>query len=94
MSPAGAIFVPFPPKTGTNMLHPRPPPLIVGLVIIWKRAFLRFPNFWKFGNLEAKFGAFKTAPSELLIDAASASEHRPRRSSGVRLAYIDPSGER
>ena len=26
MSPVGAIFVPFPPKTGTNMLHPRPPP--------------------------------------------------------------------
>ena len=24
MSPVGAIFVPFPPKTGTNMLHPRP----------------------------------------------------------------------
>ena len=32
--------------------------------------------------------------SELLIDAASASEHRPRRSSGVRLAHTDPSGER
>ena len=26
MSPVGAIFVPFPPETGTNMLHPRPPP--------------------------------------------------------------------
>ena len=26
MSPVGAIFVPFPPKTGTNMLHPRPRP--------------------------------------------------------------------
>ena len=26
MSPVGAIFVSFPPKTGTNMLHPRPPP--------------------------------------------------------------------
>ena len=25
MSPVGAIFVPFPPKTGTNMLHPLPP---------------------------------------------------------------------
>ena len=24
MSPVGTIFVPFPPKTGTNMLHPRP----------------------------------------------------------------------
>ena len=24
MSPVGAIFVPFPPKTGTNMLHPPP----------------------------------------------------------------------
>ena len=24
MSPVGAIFVPFPPKTGTNMLHPLP----------------------------------------------------------------------
>ena len=26
MSPAGAISVPFPPKTGTNLLHPRPRP--------------------------------------------------------------------
>ena len=24
-SPVGAIFVPFPPKTGTNLGHPRPP---------------------------------------------------------------------
>ena len=28
MSPVGAIFVPFPPKTGTNMLHRRPPPIV------------------------------------------------------------------
>ena len=27
MSPVGAIFMPFPSKTGTNMLHPRPPPI-------------------------------------------------------------------
>ena len=33
MSPVGAIFMPFPHKTGTNMLHPRPP-LIVELVNI------------------------------------------------------------
>ena len=26
MSPVGAIIVPFPPKTRTNMLHPRPAP--------------------------------------------------------------------
>ena len=31
VSPVGAIFVPFPPKSGTNMLHPRPPPPIVEL---------------------------------------------------------------
>ena len=35
MSSVGAIFVPFPPKTGTNMLHPRPPAL-VELVILSK----------------------------------------------------------
>ena len=29
MFPVGAIFVPFPPKTGTNLLHPRPLPPIV-----------------------------------------------------------------
>ena len=29
MSPVGAIFVPFPPKTGTNLLHPRPPPQLL-----------------------------------------------------------------
>ena len=28
MSPVGAIFVPFPPKTGTNLLHPSPPPFV------------------------------------------------------------------
>ena len=30
MSPVGAIFVPFPLKTGTNLLHPRPPQLLNG----------------------------------------------------------------
>ena len=28
MSPVGAIFVSFPPKEGTNLLHPRPPPIV------------------------------------------------------------------
>ena len=28
MSPVGAIFVLSPPKTGTNLLHPRPPPIV------------------------------------------------------------------
>ena len=28
MFPVGAIFVPFPPKTGKKMLHSRPPPII------------------------------------------------------------------
>ena len=28
MSPVGAIFVPFLPKTGTKMLHPLPPPIV------------------------------------------------------------------
>ena len=28
MSPVGAVFVPFPPKTGTNILHPRPPSIV------------------------------------------------------------------
>ena len=28
MSPAGAIFVPFPPKTGTTFVHPPPPELL------------------------------------------------------------------
>ena len=28
MSPVEAIFVPFPPKTGTNLLHPLPPPIV------------------------------------------------------------------
>ena len=32
MSPVKAIFVPIPPRTGTNMLHPRPPPPFVELV--------------------------------------------------------------
>ena len=28
MSPVGAIFVPFPTKTGTNLLHPLPAPIV------------------------------------------------------------------
>ena len=28
MSPVGAIFMPFPPKTGINLLHPLPPPIV------------------------------------------------------------------
>ena len=28
MSPEGAVLVPFPPKTGTNILQPRPPPIV------------------------------------------------------------------
>ena len=28
LSPVGAGFVPFPPKTGTNLLHLRPPPIV------------------------------------------------------------------
>ena len=28
MSPIGVIFVPSPPKTGTKMLHLRPPPIV------------------------------------------------------------------
>ena len=33
MSPLGAIFVPFPPKTGTSLLHPPPPPPTVERVV-------------------------------------------------------------
>ena len=28
MSPVGAIFMPFPTKTGTNLLHPLPSPIV------------------------------------------------------------------
>ena len=28
MSPVGAVFVPFPPKTETTMLYPRPSPIV------------------------------------------------------------------
>ena len=38
MSPVGAIFVPFPPETGKEMLHPRPPPPIVE----WVRLIIAF----------------------------------------------------
>ena len=34
MSPVGTIFMPFPPRTGANLLHPRPPPPIVERVSI------------------------------------------------------------
>ena len=39
MSPVGAIFVPFLPQTGTNMLHPRPPPPIVELALSTVHSF-------------------------------------------------------
>ena len=35
MSPVGFIFVPSPPKTGTKLLHPRPPPPIVERVCVF-----------------------------------------------------------
>ena len=41
MSPVGTIFVPFPPKTGTNMLHPRPS-AIVELVSCFPRRYVSF----------------------------------------------------
>ena len=46
MSPVGAIFVPFPPKTGTNMLHPRPPPIVelVSLGIVMRGRFAMYSN--------------------------------------------------
>ena len=28
MSPVGAVFVPSPLKTGANLLHPLPPPIV------------------------------------------------------------------
>ena len=42
MFPVGAIFVPFPTKTGTNLLHPLPP--IVELVFRMIRTGLRLGN--------------------------------------------------
>ena len=32
MSPVGAIFVPFPSKTGTKLLHSSPPPIVERVV--------------------------------------------------------------
>ena len=37
MSPVGAIFVRFPPKTGTNLLHPRPHQSLNGSLITFDR---------------------------------------------------------
>ena len=34
MFPVGAIFVPFPPKTGTRLLHPRPPPIVERILCV------------------------------------------------------------
>ena len=42
MSPVGAVFVPFPPNTGTNLLHPPPPPQ--SLNGSWEEATARSPN--------------------------------------------------
>ena len=42
MSPVGAISMPFPLKTGTNVLHPRPPPPIVervGCTGLWAAGY-------------------------------------------------------
>ena len=36
--PGGAIFVPFPPKTGTNLRHPRPSQMLNdSLVLVFRR---------------------------------------------------------
>ena len=37
MSPVGAIFVLSPPKTGTNLLHPRPPPIVERVALGFKQ---------------------------------------------------------
>ena len=43
MSPVGAIFVSFPPKTGTNMLHPRPPAIVELVHILFLFSLLHVP---------------------------------------------------
>ena len=53
-------------------------------------------NHWPIKFLKTSLRTFLLFPCwrlDLLIDAVSASEYRPRRSSGVSLAYTDPSGE-
>ena len=48
MSPVETIFVPFPPNTGTNLLHPRPPPIVERVecspseYIAWEQRFEAF----------------------------------------------------
>ena len=74
MSSVGTIFVPFSPQTGTNMLHPRPPPFVelVSRPIKalarpprtpWEEAPARSPNLGKCPN-EKSFGKVQGSAGE------------------------------
>ena len=55
MSPVGAIFIPSPPNTGTNLLHPLSPP-IVGRVTQQKDLLVRIENDYM--NVRGAFSFF------------------------------------
>ena len=42
MFPVGTVFVPLPPKTGSNLLQPRPPLIVERVVIVGDEA-LKYP---------------------------------------------------
>ena len=51
MSPVGAIFMPFPPKAGKNMLHPLPRPIVELVTGVLESCShdgnFDHPNFWR-----------------------------------------------
>ena len=53
MSPVGAIFVPFPLKTGTKLLHPLPPSIVERVSNAASRGALLYFVFRLYAFVEA-----------------------------------------
>ena len=83
MSPVGAFFKPFPPKTGTNMLHPRPPPIVELVVdaMYWFRFLLpcSSPGHQKSASADDKSKPNKPSPSSPEPTSDSGSVHGSQR---------------
>ena len=68
ISPVGTIFVPSPPKTGTNLLHPRPSPIVeqVGHAIAYRWRSL--PRVHRHGASKPQGGSERVLPWQVTMD--------------------------
>ena len=67
MYPVGAIFVPFPPKTGTILIHPRPPPIVERVGGGCVSRFSRMQKCVTLSTTEAEYVAMADVLKEVLF---------------------------